>query len=433
MMTTERARAERLHRLIDLARTTRGWSRAELARQLRRDPTKIYPNSGNPKSDFVVSLARALDWPPGAVLETIWNGSGLGRSSILDVKPNGSEGSGAEAAGEFESLYADAREAHDDGRYREMIDRAKEMYAIADSDERRAFACAMEASGWDGLGRYTQEVEACRRGLACRGVSSYTRNILRSTLANAWYSLWDLEPALGTAELLANHYESNPPERAVDQKRIAFAYYLRGHIRRRLMVVEPDQSERHCDLAIADLSRASDLYTRLYEELHDTQLAGIANTCRAGIEECLVERGEMEGSAAVETMISRVKDGMAADPAPRGDWLESWGWTCIFATNIALRHMEGPALQSAMKVLLADALDIADELDNWAMRERVYSMQFALHSVLSDRTGLKLDLNLSESDQTCVVATMGRFPAFQRTGWSLLEAAHSASRTGGGS
>jgi hypothetical protein len=95
--------------------------------------------------------------------------------------------------------------------------------------------------------------------------------------------------------------------------------------------------------------------------------------------------------------------------------------------------MEGPALQSAMKVLLADALDIADELDNWAMRERVYSMHFALHSVLSDRTGLELDLNLSESDQTCVVATMGRFPAFQRTGWSLLEAAHSAPRTGGGS
>lgn len=426
-MTAEKARMERLHRLIDLARTTRGWSRAQLARHMHRDPTKVYPNSGNPKGDFVVALAKALDWPAGAVLETIWNGAGSDGSVLAEFKPRNLEGQSPND-GQYEALYADAREAHDDGRYREMIEHAQRMYAIAPSDERRAFACAMEASGWDGLGRYMQEVEACRRGLACRGVSSYTRNILRSTLANAWYSLWDLEPALGTAELLANHYESNPPERDVDQKRVAFVYYLRGNIRRRMMTVEPDQAERHRDLAIADLQLARAKYERLAVELNDPQLGGIANTCRAALEECLVERGELNASDTVLEMVGRVEEAMAAGDTPRGDWLESWGWTCIMATNIALRHLSGARLQSVMKALLGYAHEIAEELDNWAMRERAYSMQFALHTTLSDRTGLELDLNLSEMDQTLVAATMGRFPSFQQTGWSMLDAAEAGGR-----
>lgn len=434
MTTQDKARTERLHRLIDLARTTRGWSRAELARQLRRDPTKVYPESGNPKSDFVVALARALDWPVGSVLETIWNGSALNGMSQPPIamvefksRKNGGE---SKPQKDFEFLYAEAREAHDDGRYRDMIDRAMRMYAVADSQERRAFACAMEASGWDGLGRYTQEVDACRRGLAGTGVSSYTRNILRSTLANAWYSLWDLEPALGTAELLANHYESNPPERDVDHKRVAFVHYLRGNIRRRLMAAEPEEASRHCDLAIDDLTRSRDMYLMLAERLGDRQIAGIANTCEAGLQECLAYRGDLEGAAVVSELIHRVEAALSTDPWPKGDWLESWGWTCIFGTNIALRSLDGPELQAAMKSLLGSALDVAESLDNWAMRERVYSMQLSLHNTLSERTGLSLDMNIDPADQTLIVATMSRFPAFQRTGWTILENARCTGDSG---
>lgn len=427
-MTKDRARTERLHRLIDLARTTRGWSRAELARHLRRDPTKVYPESGNPKSDFVVALASALDWPVGAVLETIWNGDASGSPRVVEVKPS-ERGSSSDKA--FELLYSEAREAHDDGRYRDMIELAGRMYVSADSEERRAFSCAMEASGWDGLGRYTQEVDACRRGLACQGVSSYTRNILRSTLANAWYSLWDLEPALGTAELLANHYESNPPKREVDWKRVAFVHYLRGHVRRRFMSVEPDEADRHRELAIADLTTSERMYNDLSESLGDPQLAGIAATCRAGIDECRVHRGELDGPSTVAAMIHRVEEGLGSRSVPRGDVMESLGWTSIFATNIAMRTMDGADLQGAMKTLLGYTLDIADHLDNWAMRERAFSMQMSLHRLLSERTGLELDMSIDETDRTLISATMSRFPAFQQTGWAMLESSQSRTRSGG--
>lgn len=426
-MTPGQARTERLHRLIDLARTTRGWSRAQLARHLYRDPTKVYPDSGNPKSDFVVALAKALDWPVGAVLETIWNGSGSGAAAFVERKPSKSN----QPDKTFELLYSEAREAHDDGRYRDMVDLASRMYSVAENDERRAFSCAMEASGWDGLGRYTQEVDACRRGLATQGISTYTRNILRSTLANAWYSLWDLEPALGTAELLANHYQSHPPERDIDQKRVAFVHYLRGNIRRRFMAVEPDQADHHRELALVDLTLARDAYRELSDSLRDHQLAGIANTCEAAITECLCHRGDTDSADAVDRILERVDLALSAAEQPRGDWLESWGWNCIFATNIAMRSLQGAALQTRMKPLLEYTLDIAESLDHWAMRERAYSMQLCLHRTLSEQTGLELVLNIDEMDQTLIAATMARFPAFQQTGWSMLESASSQGRSGG--
>ena len=59
------------------------------------------------------------------------------------------------------------------------------------------------------------------------------RLVLQATLANAQYTLWDLTPALGTAEVLARWYEANPPEKVYDWKRVAYVHYVRGNTRRR--------------------------------------------------------------------------------------------------------------------------------------------------------------------------------------------------------
>ncbi|MEO1129002.1 MAG: hypothetical protein AAFX05_04745 [Planctomycetota bacterium] len=283
--TAERRR--RLHNLLDLARASRGWSRAQLARTLGRDPTKVYPESGNPKSDFVVKLAEVLEWPVGEVLETIWGKDGL-RSSEEEGVPSG-----------YRDLYEQARAAHAGGEYQRVVDASKAMFAAADSDEHRAFACAMEYSGWDGLGRYVQGVDAARRGLRFSPISTTTRNILRADLANAWYSLWDLTPALGTAEVLAAWYESNPPQEQVNQKRPAFVYYVRGNTRRRMMITEPELREAHGQAALADLHRSKDMYESLAVALEDESLAGIANTCKGGILEVEAELGLREPADAV--------------------------------------------------------------------------------------------------------------------------------------
>jgi len=406
-------RRQRLHALIDLARVSRGWSRAQLAAALGRDPTKIYPDSGNPKADFLVKLAEVLEWPVGDVIETIWGQS----------RDNPARDASSPEEERFESIYTQARAAHLGGDYRRVVTLARRMYSVAESEERRAFACAFEYSGWDGLGRYLQGIDAARRGLSHSPVSVTTRNILRADLANAWYSVWDLTPALGTTEVLASWYESNPPEKTVDQKRPAFVYYVRGNTHRRLAYLEPELSDAHCRNAKRDLTASAQMYERLSKELNDPSLAGIANTCRGGLIEVDVALGDRKPDEAVDLMVNEVR-GLETHPNRAvGDWRESYGWWCIFASNIALRHMTGRRLQEAMSFLLQQALEIADGLNNWAMRERVFTLQFTLHNRLTETSGLTLPLTIDDEDRSLITATMGRFPAFRSVGWRILETA----------
>lgn len=416
-------RRQRLHDLVDLARATRGLTRAALGTALKRDPTKIYPESGNPKTDFLVNLAGILEWPVGDVVEYIWDGSpgGAGPDPLHGegVRREELDGLG------FEDLFHRARAEHRDGRYRDMVETALAMYAIAESEDRRAFACAMEASAWDGLGRFTQEVDACRRGLARRGVSAYTRNILRADLANAWYCLWDLTPALGTATVLIEHYEHNPPTRQVDHKRPAFCRYVRGHTRRRLASTEADLALEHYRAAAEDLERARSQYEALAHELDDPSLLGIASTCAGGIEEARVELGELDPKQAVAHAVSLAetsRDGKAGGLSSdkTGDEVESIGWRCLFGANVCLRHLSGRELQSSMDVLTSTAMAAADRLDNWAMRERAFTTKLKLHETLSQTTGLAFPLTIDTRQRALITQAMGRFPGFRATGWQLL-------------
>jgi hypothetical protein len=425
LVETMDERKLRLHALLDLARVSRGWSRAQLARAIGRDPTKVYPDSGNPKADFLVKLAGILEWPVGDLLEAIW-----GDEIPLGSAPPSSEDTATPA--EYRARYEEARAAHAEGEFKRVVDAARAMHAIADTDERRAFACAMEYSGWDGLGRYQQGVDACRRGLRYSGVSITTRNILRADLANAWYSLGDLSPALGTAEMLVAWYDQNPPERSVDRKRVAFVRYLRGNIRRCLTAIEPEFKDDHGKAGLADLHAAAALYRELSVELEDASLAGIANTCDGGIIEIETELGLRDPAAAVDHLLRGVEAAREASELIIGDWLESYGWWCIFGGSLAVRHLAGRAQQDAVRRFTAKALAIADRLDNWAMRERVFSTQFLAHRSLADQTGLDIEFQVDEKHRGHITAAMGRFPAFRPLAWQMLQSARLVDTTTGG-
>lgn len=404
-------RKHRLHHLITLARTTRGWSRARLARELGRDPTKIYPESGNPKADFLMRLAEVLGWPVGDVMEMVWG-------DATTTEPRQMNASG------FDDLHQRGREAHKLGEYERLVEIAKAMYRVAETNAQHAFACAFEASGWDGLGRYMQEADAAQRGLSHPNLSPTIRNILKADLANAWYSLWELTPALGTSELLVQYYEENPPTKDREWKWPAYGYYVRGNTHRRLAAIETDATEQHCRAAIQDLERAAELFDRLSIDLDDHNLAGIANTVRGGIVEAEVELKRRSPEDAIQDLrigLDTLTDSMRA---PNGDWLESYGWRCIFGANVAMRYLTGSDLQHAMQEFCNSALHVADEMDNWALRERVFTLQFVLHQRLSEQTGLELAYTIDDEQQQLITATMGRFPNFRKLGWQILETAH---------
>lgn len=415
-MDDSRARKERLHQLIDLARVSRGWSRAKLAKSLGRDPTKIFPESGNPKADFLIKLAEVLGWPVGDVMEAVWG------STDPALTP-GRTGMPADADDDsYIQLQRRVQQAYQDGDYERIVALARKMEAIATNDTYRGYACAFEASGWDGLGRYVQEAAAAKRGLELRDLPSNLRNILRADLANAWYSLWDLTPALGTAELLAQWYEQNPPTERRDWKRPAFVHYVRGNTHRRLAAMEPDAKNYHCKAGLADLHKAADLYESLAVDLNDENLAGIANTCRGGIIELEFESNLRSADSALDELSAGLL-AVQHDEALIGDRLESLGWRCIFALNVAMRSLDGTELQRDAAPFLNTAFIVAERLNNWAMRERAFSTQFLLHRHLSEATGIDFPYTIDDADRTMITATMGRFPCFRPTGWRILETA----------
>ena len=108
---------------------------------------------------------------------------------------------------------------------------------------------------------------------------------------------------------------------------------------------------------------------------------------------------------------------------PVGDWLESWGWWAIFGCNIALRGLQEPQLHHNMAVFTNKAIEIADRLGNWSMRERAFTMEHFRRRRVADSTGFQPDWVLDEDDIRVITGTMGRFPGFRETGWHILEKA----------
>lgn len=405
-------RKKRLHSLIDLARASRGWSKAQMARVLGRDATKVYPDSGNPKADLLVKLAETLEWPVGDVLELVW-----GRDA------QNATASDASADLSYEGLFNQSRAAHQRGDYTQVVELAKAMYDAAKTEDHKCIACSVEASGWDGLGRYTQEVEACRRGLMHSPANPIRRQQLRSVLANAWYSLWELTPALGTCEVLVQWYRDNPPLNDIDKKRPAFVHYVRGNVHRRLAMLEPELRGAHLLAAREDLAKSAQMHEDLAVRTGNPALAGIANTCRGGLIEVAVEAGHEDPSSAIAEIVTALKKIDPDDTALTGDWLESWGWWCTFGSDLALRHLKGRDMQEAVRFLNDRALAIADRANHWAMRERVFTLQYALHQTVTDSTGLEIEFSIDENERSQITATMGRFPSFRALGWQILETA----------
>ncbi|MDP7005646.1 MAG: hypothetical protein QF718_05495 [Phycisphaerales bacterium] len=399
-------RKERLEQLLDLAQAYRGWSRRKLAQKLGRDPTKLAPESGNPKFDMILVLSEVLDWTLDEVSEWLWYGN-------ENQTPETTKYS-------FDNLDRKAQEAHRLGKYNQMIKFAHTALDISANAEERARSYNRAAGGWDGLGRFNRVLRAAQAGLREHPIPTDLRLLLQTTAANAHYSLWQLDESQGMAQRVAEHYEQNEPKSNRAKVAQAHAWYVLGHSLRRLLDIEPEQSSIHAHSSCVALNNAVQMYEHLANDIHET-FGGIANTCRAGILESEIFLGRMdarEGLARIVDIINTVIDPETID---RGDWLESYGWWCIVGCNIALRHITNEHdLQRFMALFTNKADEIANRLDHWAMRERVFSMQFEGRQRLIGWTGQKIPIVIDNEDIRLITGTMGRFPQFRNTGWSIL-------------
>ncbi|MHC4786511.1 MAG: hypothetical protein ACYTE6_11165 [Planctomycetota bacterium] len=378
-------RRRRLERLLRLALAYKDCSRKELARVLGRDPTKLVPGTGIPKLDLVVELAGVLDWPVGDVVSYLWN------SHAAQVD--------SDAAG----LAASE--------------------APAPSAQQRARACRREALGWRRLGRYLDVVSSATRGLQEAGAAPALRRRLQAILGEAYYALWSLVEARCICRDLLDSYEAQPPQTADDRRTQAFACYVSGQTARRLISVEPHRSKRLAAGARQDLEQALELYRRLALDDDDELLEGRANCCLGALIETDVILGRQRPPEAVARLsggLDRIRDPSALS----GPRLESYGWWCIFGCNIALRHLaDERTVQQYMAVFTNKADEIANQLDNWSMRERVFTMQYTRWERAAGSTCFEIPCVIDSDDVRVITGTMGRFPTFRKTGWRILHTA----------
>lgn len=408
-------RKERLRELLDLIKLHRGWSSdRELARHLgRKDPGKLIVE--NPKLDYLLAFAEGLDWPVDVVIEYL---------SVADLKAPQKNNAGkldvTTVFKKFKSVFNEARQAHRNNQYRREIELALKLLALAQTPRERAWACNREVVGWNGLGHYVKGIKALRRGLRERDISNSMRRMLQVNLAWAHYTLGDLIEAWGIAEVVADWFKENPPITRPQRITAAHTYYVRGHTFRVLAEQEPNNREPYYERGRSDLGHCAALYDGFAEEFDNDDYAGTANDCRGGIVEVEVELGMRTPQDGVTRLLAGLERVVDLHQNSRGEWLESWGWWCVFGANIALRHLNGQELDQKMAIFTLKGRDIAARLENWALHKELFELDCKRCDKLSKATGTTYPIVIDEGDLPLIAGTMARFPGFRPMGSEMI-------------
>ncbi len=400
-------RRQRLEQLLSLALAYRVCTRKELARTLGRDPTKLVPGTGIPKLDFVVELAAVLEWPVGDVVD-----------HLLGDAPAAGTGNGSDYA----SLAETALQHRQSGDEPSAARIARTAFAQAASPAQRAAAARIEACAWRRLGRFQEAAGAATRGLGQPRVAPELRRGLQVILADSYYALWSLVEARSVAADLVEDFERDPPRSAQDRRSQARAHYLLGQASRRSLAIEPEPrlpaatARHHLEQALA-------LYRRLAIEDDDRNAEGMTETIAGALIETDVALQRRRPVSALDQLclgLERVRD--AAQVCP--ERLESYGWWCIYGCNIALRHLGNDRLlHQHMAVFTNKADEIATLLDNWSMRERVFTMQYTRWERAAESACFEIPRIIDCDDVRVITGAMGRFPTFRDIGWRILQTA----------
>ncbi len=400
-------RRQRLEQLLSLALAYRVCTRKELARTLGRDPTKLVPGTGIPKLDFVVDLAAVLEWPVGDVVDHL-----LGDAAA--------EGGGNSS--DYASLAEAALQHRQAGDEPAAARIARMAFAQAATPAQRAAAARIEACAWRRLGRYQEAASAATRGLGQPRVAPDLRRSLQVILADAYYALWSLVEARSIAADLVDDFGRHPPRSGEDRRLNARAHYLLGQAFRRSLSIEPEPRVRAA-MARHHLEQALVLYRRLMLEEEDRDAQGMAETIAGALVETDVALRRRRPVSALDRLclgLERVRD--AAHVCP--ERLESYGWWCIYGCNIALRHVGNDRLlHKHMAIFTNKADEIATLLDNWSMRERVFTMQYTRWERAADSTCFEIPRIIDCDDVRVITGAMGRFPTFRDIGWRILQTA----------
>ena len=77
-----------------------------------------------------------------------------------------------------------------------------------------------------------------------------------------------------------------------------------------------------------------------------------------------------------------------------------------------------------MAVFTNKAIEIAEQLGNWSMRERAFTLEHFRRQQADLAEARGQPWPLDDEDIRVITGTMGRFPSFREVGWQILRGAH---------
>lgn len=406
-MSKPRPRRERLEKLLGLAKVYRGWSQRELARELERDPHNLVPDGGVPRLDLVLRLSEALDWP----VENV----------VTDLCGPARQGDGGEPRGAARPLNLEAFAQLSAGQYQAAIDTCSRVIDGGFAAPDTAYALHVQANALEGLGRYSSAIDAVRRALQLVEPCSIEGLSSRCLLANLHYSLGSIQEAEGLASSIiveASDVASGDPR----QHHAGYARYVRGSCHRVMAGAQPSHRAWHARKAQEDLRLASQILDRYQDWSGNANDAATSQICRGGCLEVTVMLGEREPEAALSEFEWALEDPHASDrTAPW--WQECRAWWCLFACNVALRHLSDDArLERVLAVFTNKADELAEALGHWALREQIWTIEHLRRRARESAGDVHAEPWVLDGDELRVLAgTMGRFPIFRETGWQILQ------------
>ena len=237
---------ERLEELQALARTYRNWSVKELAHALGRQPGRLVPESGMPKIDLVVGLAKALDWPVEAVVDHLMKPASAGKRTAFQH----------DTAADYARLYNESLQKRLGRDYAEAIRLAVRAHAVADTPTRRVAALLIETQAHEAIGSYSEAVRCVRESTRIEGAAAEWRLYADSCLAHLLFMQGNTTHALGIATSVLEYGEKLPATIVTRTTRM-LAHWSRAHVLRSAIPVDLNAAWRPLASSARDDFRAA--------------------------------------------------------------------------------------------------------------------------------------------------------------------------------
>ncbi|MEY3142032.1 MAG: hypothetical protein RLY21_525 [Planctomycetota bacterium] len=356
--TTDSAREAlarvRLEELQALARTYRNWSVKELAIALGRQPGRLVPESGMPKIDLVVALAKALDWPIEAVVEHL-------------VKPETalrSDAAAGDTRADFATLYSASLDKRLSRDYFEAIRLAVRAGAVADTPTRRAAASMIESDAHEACGSYLEALRCLRAAAQIDGVELAWRLLIDAKCANILFMQGNRTQAIGSASSVLEYTARIEADHVARLAR-ALALWARAHaLRASIPVTSFEPWQPLAASAEKDFETCAEISEELRCSAHGYQDRNLtfATAVDVAILELRAVRDPEFAPAAIARLLEVVREGGDVSPGVS----ERKAWAAIALANTAKRSVTDDMQLWGMLELSSAALRAhASATSNW--------------------------------------------------------------------